>query len=236
MVRDPLRDEQYFDKYIKFEDESILEFKELLNSVIEERGIHDKGAQNGLRAIRLFHFNKLNAMYSGGRDLKEIKDFVPEVIESMQKAWKGHYLEMLWILSIGIMLDIDQKYFEQLEKLIREHDLKDSLIDYLLSSKVSSPQILSDYLLQEDPYQKLISITRLNDKQEQVQMIKAYLENHWYPGHEDTEWHDSHKHQDDIYNGYWSYESGAVAKILGLDDSNLKDVPYYPYDMVHYKD
>ncbi|WP_424237132.1 PoNe immunity protein domain-containing protein [Bhargavaea ginsengi] len=24
-------------------------------------------------------------------------------------------------------------------------------------------------------------------------------------------------------------------KILGLDDSILKDVPYYPYDMVHYK-
>ena len=27
----------------------------------------------------------------------------------------------------------------------------------------------------------------------------------------------------------------AIAKILNLDDSNLKDVPYYPYDLVHYK-
>ncbi|WP_442969772.1 hypothetical protein, partial [Roseburia sp. AF42-8] len=23
--------------------------------------------------------------------------------------------------------------------------------------------------------------------------------------------------------------------MLNLDDSNLKDVPYYPYDLVHYK-
>jgi hypothetical protein len=27
----------------------------------------------------------------------------------------------------------------------------------------------------------------------------------------------------------------AIAKILNLDDSSLKDVAYYPYDLVHYK-
>ena len=27
----------------------------------------------------------------------------------------------------------------------------------------------------------------------------------------------------------------VVAKILNLDDSSLKDVAYYPYDLVHYK-
>ena len=29
------------------------------------------------------------------------------------------------------------------------------------------------------------------------------------------------------------FESGAMVKVLGLDDSELKDVPYYPYDLVH---
>ena len=38
-----------------------------------------------------------------------------------------------------------------------------------------------------------------------------------------------------LYYGYWSFEAGAIAKILNLDDSNLKNVPYYPYDLVHYK-
>ena len=32
--------------------------------------------------------------------------------------------------------------------------------------------------------------------------------------------------------GYWSFESGALVKILGLDDSSLKEVQYYPYDML----
>ncbi|WP_373843810.1 PoNe immunity protein domain-containing protein, partial [Bacteroides heparinolyticus] len=36
--------------------------------------------------------------------------------------------------------------------------------------------------------------------------------------------------------GYWSFESGALVKILGLDDSDWQDLSYYPYDMVHYKD
>lgn len=29
---------------------------------------------------------------------------------------------------------------------------------------------------------------------------------------------------------------GTIAKILGIDDSGLKNVPYYPYDLVHYCD
>ncbi len=31
-------------------------------------------------------------------------------------------------------------------------------------------------------------------------------------------------------------ESGAIAKILKLDDSSLKNTLYYPYDMVHYQE
>lgn len=68
-----------------------------------------------------------------------------------------------------------------------------------------------------------------------MQELKEYLEKYWYDSNEDAGWYDTHKHRDDIYSGYWSYDSGAVAKILGLDGSSLKNVPYYPYDMVHYK-
>ena len=39
-----------------------------------------------------------------------------------------------------------------------------------------------------------------------------------------------------LYFCYWSFEVGAVAKILSINDSGLKDVLYYPYDLVHYCD
>ena len=44
-----------------------------------------------------------------------------------------------------------------------------------------------------------------------------------------------HKSDRDLYYGYWSFDAGAIAKILELDDTALKDVSYYPYDLVHYK-
>jgi len=31
------------------------------------------------------------------------------------------------------------------------------------------------------------------------------------------------------------FEAAALAKILGLDDSALKDNNHYPYDLAHYK-
>lgn len=137
MIRDPLKDEIYFEQYIKDENETIEEFKELLEKVISEREINDKGAQNGFRAINYFHFNKLNAMYSAGYDLEEIRNFVPEVIGSMENAWKGHYLDMLWLLSISIMLKIDDVQLNRLEKMVRKHRMEDALIDFLLSSRLS---------------------------------------------------------------------------------------------------
>lgn len=65
--------------------------------------------------------------------------------------------------------------------------------------------------------------------------MRDYLANEWYQGQNDTGWYDAHKSKEDIFSGYWSFVSGAIVKILELDDSSLKDTPYYPYDMVHYE-
>src|SRR5699024_7558628 len=34
---------------------------------------------------------------------------------------------------------------------------------------------------------------------------------------------------------FWSFETDAIDKILGLDDEGLKDNIHYPYDLAHYK-
>ncbi|KZE38937.1 hypothetical protein AV656_08540 [Bhargavaea cecembensis] len=236
MIRDPLKDKAYFGQYIKDENETIEAFKELLDIVISQRGLDDEGVRDGFKSLNFFHFNKLNAMYSGGTDLREIRDFIPVVIDWMEKGWTGgHYIQMLWILSISFMLEIDDDQFERIVKLVRRYRMEDVLIDFLLTSRNSAPQKSDSPLLHEDPYRKLIDLIHLNDPEQQSQKLKEYLELHWYDGHKDTGWYDSHTNPDAIYSGYWSFESGAIVKILGLDDSSLKNVPYYPYDMVHFK-
>ncbi|WP_367268550.1 PoNe immunity protein domain-containing protein [uncultured Pedobacter sp.] len=37
-------------------------------------------------------------------------------------------------------------------------------------------------------------------------------------------------------SGCWSFESGALIKILGLDGNRLKEQQYYHYDAVHWQD
>lgn len=65
------------------------------------------------------------------------------------------------------------------------------------------------------------------------ELLKDYLQEKWYEIHRDCAWYDSHKLGKSTYYGYWSFEAGAIAKILNLNDSSLKNVPYYPYDLVH---
>lgn len=59
------------------------------------------------------------------------------------------------------------------------------------------------------PYSVLYDVTNAKDKDEALKLLTYYLKEKWYQGHNDTGWYDSHLNKNDIYNGYWSYESGA---------------------------
>ena len=74
---------------------------------------------------------------------------------------------------------------------------------------------------------------RVLESVNKIELLKKYLKG-WY--NTDCEVFEAHKSDQKIYYGYWSFEAGAVVKILGIDDSELKDIPYYPYDLVHYKE
>ncbi|EHD5683104.1 DUF1911 domain-containing protein, partial [Listeria monocytogenes] len=84
-------------------------------------------------------------------------------------------------------------------------------------------------------FKTLQELVQLDDKEEMINKLKYYLENEWYKIYDDTGWYESHDYHEKIYSGYWSWESGAIAKILQLNDNDLKNLPYYPYDLVHYK-
>ena len=79
-------------------------------------------------------------------------------------------------------------------------------------------------------YQKLIKY--LNDSTRET--FLKYLRG-WYKSHYHSAWYDTHKNEKfKLYYGYWCFEAGAIAKRLGLDDKDLQNEQYYPYDMVHY--
>lgn len=156
----------------------------------------------------------------------------------MKKSWDPNdgYVEMLWMISIGIMLDAPKEQMGQLEALLKKEKLGDCLMNFLLHSYNDEWSCQTNEFLCNRPYAFFSSIIKAKDKDQALDLLKEYLRGNWYEGHDDMGWYDSHKNMEDTFNGYWSFESGAIAKILQLDDSSLKDTPYYPYDMVHYQE
>ncbi|WP_424236957.1 PoNe immunity protein domain-containing protein [Bhargavaea ginsengi] len=230
VVRDLLCSEGYYNTYIEKKNARIQQIEEVLHTIIAQRGAHDEGARNGYLFLANHYLDRIIAMYSAGHPLDEISRLFSGVIEMMEKSWNGeNYEQMLQVLSIGVMLNIEEEQFSRLTELVRKYELRDGLIEFLIHGQPAEP------LRFPTPYVKLMEVIQ-SDGSEQAEQLRSYLKNDWYDGHADSGWHDTHKHPDPIYSGYWSFESGAVAKILGLEDESLKDVPYYPYNMAHYKD
>ena len=118
-----------------------------------------------------------------------------------------------------------------------DREVRDHIYDTLIRYRFSDWEWTTDTVLYPTPYQAVVAVTELaaHDKAAAVKRLEKYLKREWYRGHSDLSWHDDHKYGIN-HDGYWSFESGALVKVLGLDDSSLKGLPYYPYDMVHWND
>lgn len=225
-------------KTLANENTEIAKFTEAIDKVISERGADDVGVRSAYNYVCGLHYNKINILYSSGAPLEEIKKFHTKIIDIMEKSWHAEsgYVEMLWMIAIGIMLEVSVEEKTRLEKLILKDELDDGLINFLVKSYNKEWEFDSPEVKFSNPYAYLMKAIQSADHKHSLKYLKAYLVNKWYVGHHDMGWYDSHKVKDDfIYSGYWSFESGAIAKILELDDRSLKDTPYYPYDLVHYQ-
>ena len=175
----------------------------------------------------------LISKYSAGYPVLELIPDYLQGVQFMKKGWNADagYVTMLWYLSIGVMLEC-HKELQQLSILLKEHSVKDKLFSFLVNN---TQDYASEKLLWTTPYAGLIEVIEFakTNKEKAVERLQKYLKKEWYKGHSDSGWYNDHKSKWGVHFGYWSFESGALVKILGLDDSSLQGLPYYPYDMVH---
>lgn len=232
-MRDKIKDEKYFRSFIKENEERVQRFKNKLQTgQIREDRINDIKEE-----IIRTKFEVLVANYSLGSSVADIKTKYLEIIEDIPSILRktSSQVDLLWYLSLGILLNVDNERFKKLSDRIEEIGRKDSLLAFLIDYKLNN-QIgtIDDEPMMKNPYEKIKEIVNNSEKREIL--LQKYLEKDWYKGHKIMAWYDIHKSKEDLYYGYWSFESGVIAKILRIDDSNLKDVQYYPYDLVHFED
>ena len=152
------------------------------------------------------------------------------------KMWdrKYGYIELIKVLSLAVLFKVNSQEILELEQKLLCEKFDDYLVNSLIRKIDSTWEKKGVSFEFVGIYDCLKEISESN-QEIACEELKEYLQTKWYEIHKECAWYDSHKSKQSIYYGYWSFEAGAVAKILGLDDSTLKDMPYYPYDLVHYK-
>ena len=225
---------QVFQKAIQDSEERIQAIEQDEKEGIQKFSLDNKVVISNIRSsICRYQKGVMIATYTAGYSIEDFKGEYIKYVESLQLSWHGNsgYLQMIWALSIGILLEIDEEIFDQLVSLVKKDDPEDYLIDYLIQSRHPEWKIRLNYNFPK-PYGFTRKIIEEEDSEQALKLLKEYVTKKWYPGHRDTGWYDLHKENIDNYYGYWSFESGALCKLKRLDYKQLEGLPYFPYDLV----
>ena len=179
----------------------------------------------------------IRAKYSLGLPCDELEELYMQRIPYIDDIGYGEYdyINMVQHISLGILLEVSHDKMQILVNKIDEAKVDDILLDYLVCAYGLKREVHSTGYQSEVPYREIIEIAEIakHDKEKASVKLKEYTEKNYIKGHADCEWPTAHKRAG--YYGLWSFEAGAVAKVLQIEDGELIKSNHYPYDLVHYK-
>lgn len=236
MIRDKIKDEEYFYEYLSKKEKRF----ETMQNAMEQRkamsdfaGENDKGIRNAYRVLSVEYMSYLVAQYSAGESIEKMRNAYDDLLLYSEKIWNEYcsYVDCIWFVAIGVLLGVNEAEKELLNSILLKYKKRDKLIAFFMKYLCEDKDDSLNYAMPK-PYHLLNEY--IEEGREDVGGIETYLANHWYRAHKDMAWYDSHKGKHNTYYGYWSFETAAIVKVLDLDDSSLKGKDYYPYDLVHY--
>ncbi|EEL28233.1 MULTISPECIES: PoNi-like cognate immunity protein [Bacillus] len=229
---------EYHKEFIEENREDIKSLEEDTKNGIQRYSKDNKSIIEGTYLANFrYEMEDIRAKYSLGEDVSVIEKDFHNAIYDLENTGSREigYLSLIWMISLGILLETDKKNIERLKKIVDTKNMNDAVIDFLLCASDIGYTNMTNRYYKENPYAKTREIIELaqTDKKEASKRLQTYMEKEWFKGHYDYEWKNAHKEPG--YVGYWSFETAAIVKILGLDDTSLKDNNHYPYDLAHYK-
>lgn len=227
MIRDRIKDFNYFDVFIEEDSQRIDKFTSKLNNgeVKEERIFPVKTKIHDLK------LGVLIAKYSQGESLEILKSEYMNLVEEWENVFEPEfYNKNLKMISLAVLFNVNTNILASIKKMLKKDNINDWLLEFLLDSSYQNTVDIKTELLFPDSFSGLKKAVY---DESPVEKLKAYLSKEWY--NEDCGCYEAHKSAQNIYYGYWSLEAGAISKILKLDDEELKGQQYYPYDLVHFK-
>ena len=229
---------EYNKEFIEENREDIKSLEEDTKNGIQRYSKDNKSIIEGTYLANFrYEMEDIRAKYSLGEEISVIEEDFHNAIYDLENTGSREigYLSLIWMISLGILLETDKKNIERLKKIVDTKNMNDAVIDFLLCASDIGYIKMTNRYYKENPYAKTREIIELaqTDKKEASKRLQTYMEKEWFRDHYDYEWKNAHKEPG--YVGYWSFETAALVKILELDDTNLKDNNHYPYDLAHYK-
>ena len=167
--------------------------------------------------------------------LPEVDLIIRNLIDTMEEMDSG-YDNMALIIYLIILFNRTE-FLDEYKELLIKSEYWDVYLENLIQILDPTWQISTEELCCPK-YTNAVSVYEVvvlskENKAEAVQRLKRYLKRQWFMSL--TEGVITNR---DLkigwYRGYWCIAAAALVKALKLDDTELKDCKYYPYDMAHF--
>ena len=234
-MRDTRKSKDYFLNKLQITDENVSRILKIHDSNIKANNQKGLDVTNFCLSEVLFSYPE--TWYSIGKKIDEswimlYSNYFPCFLNSIGE--NNIYQNIIKILSIGVLLNIEDEYFIRLSSKLKEVKYQDSFIDFLVNSRCSQHKVSEKILFRKYIACETLSKLSQLQGQEAIDLINIYLNKYFYTKESIGREFNSHKQANNMYNGYWAWEIAAIVKIKQLNDSSLKENPYYPYDIVHW--
>ncbi|WP_230132150.1 PoNe immunity protein domain-containing protein [Clostridium neonatale] len=138
-------------------NKDILEIKnDILNGVRRYPISNLEVLDNKYKSIVVKCIDKIRAMYSRGDLLEEFDDIWNEAVEAFIniKEKKIGYLYLLWIVGIGILLEVPKDLMRKVEECVKRESIKDFVLQLLLDGYLDNSDPEEICFEKENPYKK----------------------------------------------------------------------------------
>ncbi|WP_304414180.1 PoNe immunity protein domain-containing protein [Photobacterium atrarenae] len=247
-MRVALKTKEYFDEIFEFTMECVEEDIATLQSNTKLKPYNRLAV-----AFRMVTYllDMMHIRYSRGDAIQTLEQHLPRALE--YREWQKNYADTLpeseqsdrvgweelrqdymgrffkWF-AFAYCVGMGDTYYRKMLDLTGNKGL-DILFDSIAVKLGDTERPIGSKLLYPKRFKPLYQVIDAEPAQ-RPELMKAYLDA-WYDliGRPDY-----HLMDTDAYDGYWCWEAALVVKLYDIDDSSFSDHPYYPVDLVHYKE
>ena len=215
MLRDKIQTEEHFQELFEWRFQCLQEAFDRFEKVKPENLL------SHFRFRVIDYEDLLNIGYSLGKDVQELFPYYKGLLSDLKKiASEGvPFYRAVDVFALGVLYsDRKEEFLDDLKDIYAQMDHTDGLIEYYMTYLFHDMVVPFHSILE---YQNMIE-----DTYESVAKAQGF----WYYSHSDAPWYNNHIK--DTYVGYWSFDTAATCKIKGIYDERLKELEYFPYDLL----